>query len=207
MRYVCNCGEDFRELGRTLQNAWKPAALDLLDPVVRMGAALCLLRFCLLTVNILSPAPYARDPNTGLPVLNGGMALWQQPLDATSYLIILVVFTCWLQIRFRSGVLQCGLAAAKITLLAGVPAAVASLLIISGVLRVIVLGPGDAPTFVQEHGFALTYYSADPHVLAAGRLLFSAVVGVPMAFFWGAVGGLLGRGITAPGRRSSPQPV
>jgi len=197
MRYVCACTEEMRKFG----------ALDLLDPVVRMGAALCLLRFCLLTVNILAPAPYGRDPNTGLPVLNGGMAVWQQPLAATSYLVILVAFTCWLEMRFRGGVLQCGFAAAKVTLLAGVPALVAAILILSGVLRVIVLGPGEAPTLVQTHGFTLTYYSADPHVLVAGRLLFSAAVGVPMAFFWGVIGGLLGRGISEPARRSSPQPA
>jgi len=177
------------------------------EPATRIGAALLVLNYALLAINIVAPAPYSRDPHTGLPVLNGGMALLQQPFDTTAFLVILVVCGCWLQIRLGATVLQCGWAAAKITLLAGAPAVLAGLLVLSGLLRVIVLGPGETPTTFREHGFAMTYYSAQAGAPAPWLQLVSVVFRVWQSFFWGVLGALLGRGITAPGRRSSPQPA
>ena len=176
------------------------------DAATRIGAGLAVLNVCLLICNILAPPSYGQDPHTGLPVLNGGMALLQQPFASTAYLAILVVCGCWLQIRFRASLVECGWGVMKIAFLASAPAVMAGVLILSGVLRVIVLGPGEAPTTLLQHGFAMTYYSAQPHPPAWLQMI-SAVFRVWESFFWGVLGGLLGRGIIDPARRSSPQPA
>ena len=193
MRYVSFCADFFRN------------ALE--EPATGIGLALLVVTVCLLASNIFAPPAYGWDPHTGLPVLKGGMDLLQRPLDTTFYLIILAGCGFWLQIRLHASLPRCGWAAVRITLLAGAPILVAALLILSGLLRVIVLGPGEAPTTFRQHGFALTYYTAQHHAPAAWLLLLWVVLRLPEAFFLGVIGGLLGRGIPQPGRSSSPLPA
>ena len=202
MRYVCAW---MREIG--IGRGWECNGLFRDDAATRIGAGLAVLNMCLLVCNIMVPAGYGRDPHNGLPVLNAGMALLQQPMDTTAFLVILVACACWLQIRFRATLLECGYGVMKIAFLASAPTVAAGVLILAKVLGVIVLGPGEAPTTFLQHGFAVTYYSARTHPPAAWLQMLLVLFRVWEAFFWGVLGGLLGRGITDPARRSSPQPA
>ena len=168
MRYVCVCANLFRSA----------------EPATTIGLALLIVTVCLLASNIVSPPPYA---------VNGGMDLLQRPLSTTVYLVILVGYACWFQIRFRACLPRCGFAAAKITLLAGAPTVAAALLILSGILRVVALGPGEAPTTFHEHGLTLTWYTAQHQVPASGLLLLWVLLRLPESYFLGILGGFLGR--------------
>ena len=104
----------------------------------------------------------------------------------------------------------------KITFLAGVPAMLAGVLMLTGFLGVIVLTPGQGPTTFHEHGFAYTYYDAavgscwirvaDPAsslqaiqsaTCPPGPLgiLAAPLFALPASWLWGMAGGLLGRWI------------
>src|SRR5215475_11448634 len=102
------------------------------DPATLVGLALLVETLALLAINIFVPPPFGRNPNSGLPELNGGMALLLQPLSA-AYFMILVGATCWLRVRFQVSAAQCGRAAAKIAFLASAPTLLAALLILTGV--------------------------------------------------------------------------
>ena len=153
------------------------------EPATLIGLSLLVETVSLLAINIFS-AP---------PELNPAMTLLMQPLSTAAYLVILMGFTGWLQIRHQASSAQCGWAAAKIISLASVPTLLAELLILSRVLGVVILGPGEAPIPFREHGFALTYYSAQPHAPAGWLLLASVALRLPASFILGVVGGMLGR--------------
>jgi hypothetical protein len=116
------------------------------------------------------------------------------------------------------------MAAVKISFLAGIPVMLAGVLMLSGVLGVIVLGPGDTPTTFHEHGFSYTYYDAQvrscwirvsaPATQTSAQAVQSATcppapLGIlvaplftlPSSWLWGIAGGLLGRWITRGRRR------
>ena len=200
MPYVCAHANCFR-------NAFKKILSGPAEPATLIGLALLVETVSLLAINIFSPPPFFQNPHTGLPELAGSMALLLQPLNTAAYLVILMASTCWLQIRYRASSAQCGRAAAKITFLASSPTLVAGLFILFGVLRMVVLGPGEAPTTFREHGFAFTYYVQQHSDPARWFLLASVVLRLPAAYFLGIAGGALGRGIARVTRRSSPQPV
>lgn len=199
MRYVSVCTDWFRDY---LKNSMRGPA----DLATRIGVVLLTLMACLMVSNITAPPPYGWNANTGLPAMNGGMDLLQRPLSTPAYLLILVGCAGWIQIRFHATFPQCGWAAAKITFLASLPTISASLLILSGVLGVVVLAPGEAPAASHFHGFALTYYNPEHQLPGAWELLLWAAMRVPESFCLGVVGGLIGRGMGLP-RRSSPQPA
>lgn len=210
MREVCACKGgmgDLWKLGRSIRADLRAAVRCQGDPATRLGIALLVVTACLLVGNILAPPPYGLNPDTGLAVLNGGMDLLQEPLDTTFYLLILVGCGCWLQIRSRASLWKSGWAAAKIMFLAGIPMMAAALLIASGILHIVVLGPGEIPGTFHQHGFALTYYNVRHQVPAPWLLLLWAVLRVPESFLLGILGGLLGHGIPQRPRRSSPQPA
>ena len=81
----------------------------------------------------------------------------------------------------------------KMTVLAAAPGLVVCALVFSGVLGVVVLGPGDAPTTAAEHGFAVAWYSAErvgPKTVIIALIIAIAVL---ESWIWGALGGALGR--------------
>ena len=122
------------------RNAWKKGLCGPVEPATLIGLSLLVETLSLLALNIVVPPPFGTNPSSGLPELNGGMALLMQPLNTAAYFVILVGSTAWLQMRFRVSAAQCGRAAAKIAFLAGAPALLAALLILSGVLGVAVVG-------------------------------------------------------------------
>lgn len=162
--------------------------------------------------NIVAPPPYGSEASMLL------QNLWGSNL----YVLLLVGCGLWTHLRRRGKLDQSGLAAVKISFLAGIPVMLAGALMLSGVLGVIVLGPGDIPTTFHQHGFTYTYYDAtlrscwirvqDP----AGPLkavqsttcppaplgvLLAPLFTLPASWLWGMVGGLLGRWIA---RRRRP---
>lgn len=186
MRYVCVSAHLAR-------NAWKKSLRGPVEPATLIGLSLLVETVSLLAINIFSPPAFGTNPNTGVPELSPAMALLMQPLSTAAYFVILVGFAGWLQIRHHASAAQCGWAAAKIASLASAPTLLAALLILSRVLGVVVLGPGEAPIPFREHGFALTYYSAQPHAPAGWLLLASVALRIPGSFVLGVVGGMLGR--------------
>lgn len=176
-----------------------------------VGLAMLLVMLNGLAWNIIAPSPYGGEASMLL------QSLWRSNL----YVLLLVGCGLWTHLRHGGKLDQSGLAAVKISFLAGIPVMLAGALMLSGVLGVIVLGPGDIPTTFHQHGFAYTYYDAtlrscwirvqDP----AGPLkavqsatcppaplgvLVAPLFTLPSSWLWGMVGGLLGRWI-ARGRR------
>jgi hypothetical protein len=161
--------------------------------------------------NIIAPSQYGSEASM-LP-----QNLWGSNL----YVLLLVGCGLWTHLRHGGKLDQSGLAAVKISLLAGIPVMLAGALMLSGVLDVVILGPGDIPTTFHQHGFTYTYYDAtsrscwirvqDPMgPLKAVQstacppaplgVLVAPLFRLPVSFLWGMAGGLLGRWI-ARGRR------
>jgi hypothetical protein len=119
-----------------------------------------------------------------------------RPLKSELYVLFLVVCGAVIHLRYSTTPARTGLAAMKISFIAGLPILAAGVLMLLGVMHATVLGPGDAPTTFREHGFAFTYYSAQPDPPAALSVLFAPVARLGESWIWGAVGGSLGRAVS-----------
>ena len=143
--------------------------------------------------NIMAPLAYASgvaqsplQPSTlTLPTLVVA------PLKSNLYVLALVACGCGTYLRERAS--SPGLAAMKVTLIAGIPAMVAAVLMLTGTLATTVVGPGDVPTTFERHGFTFTFYSTDHSVPSPWSVFVSPLFQLPWSFLWGTVGGYLGR--------------
>jgi hypothetical protein len=113
-------------------------------------------------------------------------------LKAEFYVLVLIACGCWTQLRF-GGNRSPGLAAMKMSLIAGVPVVAAGILILLGALQIVVVGPGDTTTTFLEHGFTYTYYSAEHRAPSALGILVSPLFRLGESWIWGAIGGWLTR--------------
>jgi hypothetical protein len=177
-----------------------------------VGLAMMLVMLNGFVWNIAAPAPYGSEASMLL------QNLWGSNL----YVLLLVGCGLWTHLRHGGKLDQSGLAAVKISFLAGIPVMLAGALMLSSVLRVIVLGPGDIPTTFHQHGFTYTYYDATLRSCwirvqgPAGTwkaiqsvscppaplgVLVAPLFSLPASFLWGMVGGLLGRWIGRSRRR------
>jgi hypothetical protein len=177
-----------------------------------VGLAMLLVMLNGFVWNIVAPAVYGSEASMLL------QNLWGSNL----YILLLVGCGLWTHLRHRGKLDQSGLAAVKISFLAGMPVMLAGALMFFGVLGVTVLGPGDIPTTFHQHGFTYTYYDAtlrscwirvqEPtSTLKAIQsaacppaplgVLVAPLFSLPAAALWGMVGGLMGRWI-ARGRRA-----
>jgi hypothetical protein len=186
--------------------------LRMAEPSTLVGLAMLLVVLNGLAWNIVAPSAYS----------NESVVLLQNLLGSNLYILLLVGCGIWTHLRHLGNMDRVELAAMKISFLAGTPMMFAGLLMLLGILRVIVLGPGDSPTTFHEHGFAYTYYSAQQYCwirvsepatqqLAQGirtatcppaplGVVVAPLFMLPASWLWGALGGLLGRWI-ARGRR------
>ena len=194
-----------------LQNGMRQR-LRTAEPSTLVGFAMLLVVLYGLVWNIAAPAPYS----------NESIVLLQHLLGSNLYIFLLIGCGLWTHLRHSGKMDQSGLAALKISFLAGIPVMLAGALMLFGLLGVVVVGPGDIPTTFHEHGFAYTYYSAQHYCwirvsepatqqLAHGvqsatcppaplGVLVAPLFTLPASWLWGALGGLLGRWI-ARGRR------
>ena len=165
-------------------------------PSTLAGLAVMLVILTGIGWNIAAPQPYGRDW-TGLlqPSSMTLPTIIVKPLASELYVLFLVGCGCWISLRGGETVSP-GVAAMRISFIAGVPIMLAGALILFGVMDVVVLGPGDTPTTFHEHGFAYTYYSAERQAPSALAVLVSPLFRLPASWIWGTVGGGLGRWIS-----------
>jgi len=189
-----------------LQNGLRQR-LRLAEPSSLVGLAMLLIATVGFALNIAAPSPDADE----------SILLRQHLLGSNLYILLLIGCGVWTHLRYGGELSQAGLAALKITFLAGIPVMLAGILMLFGILRIAVIGPGEAATTFQQHGFTYTYYSAqsycwlrvaDPaaHPLARAIQLtmcppsplgvfISPLLMLPASWLWGLVGGSLGRWI------------
>jgi hypothetical protein len=175
-----------------------------------VGIGMLLVMFTAFVWNIVAPAPYYSESTLLL------QNFWR------SNLFIEILVGCGFRTYLRHhDISRSGKAAVKIALLAGIPAMLAGILMLSGFIGVIVAGRWDIPTTFREHGFAYTYYNEPMSSCwirvqqATGSfkaiesatcppaplgILLAPVFTLPASWLWGLVGGLLGRWIVR-GRR------
>lgn len=103
-------------------------------------------------------------------------------LTAEFYVMLIVGCGCWTYLRHGGKVTRSGVAAMRMSLIAGIPALVIGLLMMFGFLDVIV-GAHD-PGGVRKFAWAI---------------LIARLAQVPEAWIWGSIGGLIGKWIARRG--------
>jgi hypothetical protein len=140
--------------------------------------------------NILYPAPYAADLFSSpaaartvaclLPFAIGFWTVLRDPIDGRG-----------------------GRAAMKYLLLVKWPICVLAILWGLGILRIIVLGPGDPPSTFHAHGFAYTFYDHPGRPIHWQLLFWKPFGDLPFVGVLGWLGGLAGRAQARFGRRQA----
>ncbi|HEU0140363.1 MAG TPA: hypothetical protein VFQ79_11645 [Bryobacteraceae bacterium] len=142
--------------------------------------------------NILYPVPYAADPSSNSLAARAVAGLL--PL-AIGY---------WTVLRDQING-HGGRAAMKYFLLIQWPICALAILWGLGILRIIVLGPGDPPSTFHEHGFAYTFYDYPRRPIHWQLLFWKPFGDLPFMGVLGWLGGLAARAQARfPGRRRSP---
>lgn len=198
-----------RRLGvRTIANVlWNGARqrLRMAEPWVLLGSPFALLATLRYALLILAPPPYP-----------------QPAVQARLFVLVLLVnlllsLSCglWTVVRRGGTPARAGLQTTKMALLIGAPSFIIYTLVLTGVLGVVVVGPGGTPTTFAEHGFAITVYRGDyalpvdfPAVklfvakfliflntTTVGQFLVGNLLNLPTSWLGGAFGGALGRSI------------
>lgn len=182
-------------LGAAVNVLWNGAgqrvrSLELSTVLGLIAMAVILIGF---VQNIVAPLAYASGVAQSLlqPSTTTLPTLVVAPLKSNLYVLTLVACGCGTYLLSRAS--SPGLAAMKVTLIAGIPVVVAATLMLTGILATTVVGPGDAPSTFEQHGFTFTFYSNDHSVPSPWSTLVSPLFQLPWSFLWGTVGGRLGR--------------
>ncbi len=172
------------------------------EPSTLFGCAAMLVILAGVVWNIAAPPPAGH----GLPALLQESSktlptVIVKPLASGFYVLFLVGCGCWTHLRDRGTLSRSGVAAMRMSFIAGIPVMAVGVLMLAGILGVIVLGPGEMPTTFYEHGFTYTYYNAQHHPLGPLGVLSSPLFKLPESWIWGMVGGQVGRAISRSRRR------
>ena len=165
------------------------------DPAVLCGLAMLVLVSVGLLANIADWPLFVFDWTTVLePSAKTLPTIVMRPGPFGSELYVLVLAGCgWWVVAHRGGtVRQAGAAAAKISLLAGVPVMVAGLLVWLGALDLVVLAPG-VPSAPSEGALTYTYYDDSLRVPPPFAVVAAPLFALPLSWLWGVVGGKLAR--------------
>ena len=103
------------------------------------------------------------------------------------YALLLVGCGCWTYVRHGGRVTRSGVAAMRMSLIAGVPIMLMALLVMSGFLDM---------AFLDTHGAA----TIRPSALA---ILVAPLSRVPEAWIWGSIGGFVGKCVVRRGQRAT----
>jgi hypothetical protein len=158
------------------------------EPWVVMGLALMVLVVSILAGYVMAPPPYT-------PGMEHSHGSWPGSLIG---IVVLMGCGCWTVLRHGGTLPGAGLQTMKMGLLGSVPVFVVALLIWTGVLGVIVLGPGDAPTTFAEHGFTIAAYGEDgvsAFIFTPLGAVLMQLAGLVDCWLFGAIGGAIGRAI------------
>lgn len=205
-------GDEFRE---TLQSLpLTPAAIAdviasalgqrvrAMDTATVMGLLVMCSVLIQLSWNVVAPMPYGDawtqvvEPSRKLlPIVA------VSPLGSNLYGFFILFSTFWMSMRGRSET-ESAWAAVRICLIAGIPIMIAGVLIWAGALDLVIVGPADVPTTFREHGWAFTYYSAQPNPPHPFSIVVAPLFRVGETWAWGLVGGLLGRRLWKSRRRT-----
>jgi hypothetical protein len=171
------------------------------EPATLLGLGAMLVILTGLAWNIIAPPLSGR----GLAVLLEESSktlptVIVKPLTSDLCVLFLVGCGCWTNLRFHGRLSQSGVAAMRLCGIAGTPIVIAGILMLLGVLHVVVVAPGDAPTPFLQHGFTYTYYNAHHRLPSPSAVLVAPLFRLPEAWIWGLLGGRLGRGISRPRR-------
>jgi hypothetical protein len=166
--------------------AWNAAwqRIRATEPWVLIGLAGFLLNAASFTWLIVAPPPYS--PELIFPP-------HVSPLRVAGNLLVVMACGFWTVARSGGTLPHAGVQTMKMTALTVAPALVVCALVISGALGVVVLGPGDVPTTVVEHGFAIAWYDADGVGLKPMAIVLFILAGLLENWIWGALGGAFGR--------------
>jgi hypothetical protein len=164
------------------------------EPWVLLGLPLMLIRTIFFASMIIAPPAYsAANDIANLPG-SGGVVL--------SLINLLLPISCGVWTIARSGgtLPHAGVQTMKMALLISAPFLVLYVLLELGLLGVVVVRPGDAPTTFAEHGFAIAFHSVDRDareilVNFAVPMFVSTFLSLPLLWVLGALGGALGRSI------------
>jgi hypothetical protein len=127
-------------------------------------------------------APMVRESGKTLPTLVVA------PLQSEPYVLLMIACGWWTMLRYR-GARSSGVAAMKLTFIAGIPVMIAGALMLAGVLGIATLRPnGPVPTTFTP-GYGLVFQSP----LA---IFIAPLFRLPESWIWGAVGGWLGRRVS-----------
>lgn len=150
------------------------------EPWLILGYPLLLFNLATILWNILFPVAYIADSFSGGPFTQ--FIAWLLPL-AIGY---------WTLVRDPvKG--HGGRAAMKNSLLITWPLCAIGILCGVGILRIIVLGPGDAPSTFHDHGFAYTVYDSMRRPMHWQPILCLPFLQLPFAGLLGWLGGLAAR--------------
>jgi hypothetical protein len=122
--------------------------------------------------NIMAALPSASGVATSIlrPSMMTLPTLVVAPMKSNSYVLALIACGCWTNLRSPTS--TPGLAAIKVTLIAGIPVMAAAVLMLTD---------------------TVTFYSTGHTVLSPWSVLVSPLFELPSSFLWGTVGGHLGR--------------
>ena len=104
------------------------------------------------------------------------------------YVLLLTACGCWTYLRHGGKATRSGLAAMRMSLIAGIPIMLIAVLLMSGFLDMAFLDPRGAATI-------------RPSALA---ILVAPLSRLPEAWIWGSIGGCVGKGIARQRRASTP---
>lgn len=191
-RWKREYGEEFadvlgaRPLGvaAVLDTLWSAFGLQLRcgEPWLIIGAPWLVWHLTTIAWNVLHPWPYAADSFSGGP-----------PAAKAIGILLPLAIGYWTVLRDPvKG--RGGRAAIKNSLLITWPICAIAILYGLGILRIIMLGPGDPPTTFQEHGFAYTLYDHARRPAAWFGLFVIPVLQLPVVGVIGWLGGLAARG-------------
>jgi hypothetical protein len=147
-----------------------------------MSAALILAGF------VMTPSAYGRQWTALLqPVATTFPPATITFVIAEIYVLCMVACGCWTYLRRPDTLNRCGIAAMKMSLVAGLPIMICALLMLAGLADLTALAPQRIRPL--------------PWVM-----LLSPVLRLPEAWIWGAVGGLLGRWLSRGSDRLAELP-
>lgn len=164
-----------------------------LEPSTIIGMAAMLVIVVGFVQNVVAPLPYAGGAATSLlqPSMMTLPTLVVAPMESNLYVLTLIACGCWTYLC-KHGAGSPGVAAMRVTLIAGIPVMVAAILMLTGVLATTIVGPADTPTTFRQHGFTFTFYSKDRNIPSAWSVLVSPLFRLAISWVWGTVGGRLG---------------